>query len=292
MGWSGDVLSNSATISRVLSDDVSFTAHFERDSSALEYAIINEINYHSSDTFNPEDWIELHNPSNQALDISGWTLKDTIEEEGFIIPENTVIDSMGYWVFTEQIQPFRDLFRGVEKVTGNLGFSLNNAGETIWLYNKAGMLIDSVSYDDSSPWPVQADGNGPTLSLKHSQLDNSLGSSWQASNRYGTPGIANNLTFVSVEEPLETPGSYKLSQNYPNPFNPSTNIQFGLPEPSQVRLVIYNSLGQEVMELVNEQKLAGYYTVSFEASGLSSGVYLYRLTTPSFSQTKKMLLIK
>ncbi len=292
LGWSGDVLSDSATISRVLSDDVSFTAHFERDSSALEYAIINEINYHSSDTFNPEDWIELHNPSNQALNISGWALKDTKEEEGFIIPENTVIDSMGYWVFTEQIQPFRDLFRGVENVSGNLGFSLNNGGETIWLYNKEGLLIDSVSYDHSSPWPVQADGNGPTLSLKHSQLDNSLGSSWQASNRYGTPGIANNLTYVSVEEPLETPANYVLTQNYPNPFNPSTNIQFGLPEPSQVRLVIYNSLGQEIMELVNEQKLAGYYTVSFEASGLSSGVYLYRLTTPSFSQTKKMLLIK
>ena len=96
---------------------------------------------------------------------------------------------------------------------------------------------------------------------------------------------------TSTEDEL-LPQEYTLSQNYPNPFNPSTQIEYALPEATQVTLEVFNSVGQKVMELVNGQKSAGYHTATFDASGLSSGVYLYKLTTPSFTQTKKMLLIK
>lgn len=97
---------------------------------------------------------------------------------------------------------------------------------------------------------------------------------------------------VSTENESVLPQKYTLSQNYPNPFNPSTQIQYALPEATQVTLEVFNSLGQKVMELVNGQKSAGNHTATFDASGLSSGVYLYKLMTPSFTQTKKMLLIK
>tara|TARA_E500000178_G_C16989555_1_gene740119 strand:+ start:1272 stop:1622 length:351 start_codon:yes stop_codon:yes gene_type:complete len=94
------------------------------------------------------------------------------------------------------------------------------------------------------------------------------------------------------DEDTGLPAQFSLLQNYPNPFNPSMQIQYVLLEASLVTLEVLNSVGQKVTELVNTQKPAGHHTATFDASGLSSGVYLYKLTTPSFTQTKKMLLIK
>ena len=88
------------------------------------------------------------------------------------------------------------------------------------------------------------------------------------------------------------PERYVLSQNYPNPFNPTTVIRYQLPVDNSVKLVVYDVLGREVAVLVNEHKPAGSYSVQFNASGVASGVYLYRLTTGSFVQTRKMILVR
>jgi len=88
------------------------------------------------------------------------------------------------------------------------------------------------------------------------------------------------------------PDQFSLSQNYPNPFNPTTEIQFSLPQPSHVSLLIYNVLGQRVAVLADGSFSAGRYTVTWDASRHSSGVYFYRLQTEGFVETKKMLLVK
>jgi len=85
---------------------------------------------------------------------------------------------------------------------------------------------------------------------------------------------------------------YNLMQNYPNPFNPSTNIRFTIPEKSLVNLKIYDALGREVTELLNEEKDAGTYDIDFNAGSLSNGVYIYQLRTNDFTASRKMLLIK
>ncbi|UCE18122.1 MAG: T9SS type A sorting domain-containing protein, partial [Gemmatimonadota bacterium] len=88
------------------------------------------------------------------------------------------------------------------------------------------------------------------------------------------------------------PEEYILLENYPNPFNPETNIEFGLPEDSQVRLRVYNMLGQEVAVLVDDGLDAGYYTFSWDTAGLPSGVYFYRIEANDFTATRQMVLMK
>jgi len=90
----------------------------------------------------------------------------------------------------------------------------------------------------------------------------------------------------------KAPIQFYLYQNYPNPFNPTTNIDFSIPQKSKVTLSIYNTLGQIVSTLINEEKEAGIYQLKFNASTLSSGVYFYKISTGEFNQTKKLILLK
>ncbi len=101
-----------------------------------------------------------------------------------------------------------------------------------------------------------------------------------------------NFTPTAIDEDLTMPSVFSLEQNYPNPFNPSTVIKFNLPQAANVTLIIYDAIGNEIATLVNETKNAGVYEVEWDASGYSSGIYLYKLNSDQFVEVKKMLLIK
>ena len=96
----------------------------------------------------------------------------------------------------------------------------------------------------------------------------------------------------SLELIKTIPEEYSLEQNYPNPFNPSTEIKYSLKKDGFVTIKVYDVLGRVVSTLVNENKPAGYYTVNFDASGLSSGIYFYGITANGFTAVKKMILTK
>ncbi|MGE5431267.1 MAG: T9SS type A sorting domain-containing protein [Syntrophomonadaceae bacterium] len=104
--------------------------------------------------------------------------------------------------------------------------------------------------------------------------------------------FGNMTTDVKQVNTNQVPTVYNLAQNFPNPFNPATTIRYSVPKAGMVTLRIFNMLGQEVATLVQAQQNAGSYEVSFDASRLSSGIYLYNLTSGSFSSTKKMMLVK
>lgn len=120
-----------------------------------------------------------------------------------------------------------------------------------------------------------------TISINGTQFGNSKTVNYNDGSTIGISNISN-----------EVPAGYSLSQNYPNPFNPSTNLEFGISDLEFVSLKIFNTLGREVATLVNERLSAGTYKYSFDASGLTSGIYFYTLKAGKFTETKRMILVK
>jgi N-acetylneuraminic acid mutarotase len=118
----------------------------------------------------------------------------------------------------------------------------------------------------------------------------------------GSPDWSSGVSNVWEYDPLfgtgvekhtgEMPGGFVLEQNYPNPFNPSTTITYVLPQTARVSLRIYNAIGQEVATLVDQKKPTGIHTVQFNGSNLASGIYLYRLQTGDFTQTRKFTILR
>jgi hypothetical protein len=96
----------------------------------------------------------------------------------------------------------------------------------------------------------------------------------------------------AVLEEEGIPARFFVAQNYPNPFNPSTSIEYGLPKSAFVTIAVYNSLGQEISRLTNEQQVAGVHRISFNGSGLASGIYYFRISAGELSRTQQMVLIK
>ncbi len=159
-----------------------------------DYGImINEINYNSSDDFDSKDWIEVYNNSLDTIDISLWIIKDKDDDHIYTIPNNTTINPKGYLVFLSDISTFSARFPDVENYLGDLGFSLSGGGDAVRIYDNFEYLVDIVEYEDSAPWPLNADGNGATLELIHPLRDNSKSNSWNNSIGNGTPGIINSI---------------------------------------------------------------------------------------------------
>jgi enterochelin esterase family protein len=97
---------------------------------------------------------------------------------------------------------------------------------------------------------------------------------------------------VGVAGEDKIPTSFSLAQNYPNPFNPGTTIEYSLPQAENVKLIIYNLLGEQVDVLVNDYQMAGKYKLAFSANNLPSGIYFYNIVAGNFVESKKMMLIK
>lgn len=104
--------------------------------------------------------------------------------------------------------------------------------------------------------------------------------------------IPANLTELILIDENIVPDKFALSQNYPNPFNPVTTIKYQIPADGLVKIVLYNILGKEVMTVVNKYQAAGNYQINFDASNLSSGVYFYKMQSGTFSDMKRMMVVR
>ncbi|MFL2982894.1 MAG: lamin tail domain-containing protein [Candidatus Neomarinimicrobiota bacterium] len=154
--------------------------------------VINEINYNSSDSFNPDDWVEIYNNGDTTVDLSSWSIKDENDDHIFMIPLNTILLIDQYIVFCKDTLKLLSCFPDVNNYCGDLGFGFSGGSDIIRLFDSGGLLVDQVEYDDGNPWPSMADGSGPTLELKNPNLDNANWENWSASNGNGTPGRINS----------------------------------------------------------------------------------------------------
>lgn len=152
------------------------------------------------------------------------------------------------------------------------------------------------TFTDFGPYGINNKdvGNVKTFTLTNLIPNTSHFYRVRAYNSDGTGPNSNtvSVTLVGVKDDAMIPTEYKLEQNYPNPFNPSTVISWQSPVGSHTTLKVYDMLGREVATLVNEFKQAGSYVETLRAASLTSGVYFYRLTSGSFTQTKKFVLMK
>lgn len=293
-GWTGEISESEAEIEVNLNGNISITALFEKDENSSGQVVINEINYNSAGHHDSEDWVELYNDSDTAIDISNWIFKDSDDAHEFIFPEGITLERYGFAVICRDTSDFKRYFPDVKIVSAELDFSLSNGGELVRLFNAAGQIVDSLTFDDEAPWPVEADGTGATLALKNPGEDNSLAYNWAASTGYGSPGAANNdLMAVENTKTIPRPVSFRLAQNYPNPFNPVTTISFQLPKRDWVSLKIYDITGREVASLIDGFIESGSHRMNWQASEkVASGVYIYRLQAGKFVEERKMLLLR
>lgn len=160
--------------------------------------------------------------------------------------------------------------------------------------NNYGFEVQRSAQPDK--WDVLGfvEGNGNSNSPKeYNFIDNEVNSAGTYS--YRLKQIDNDGTYefsITIEVDFASPKSFELNQNYPNPFNPTTTISFTLPQSGNVTLKVFNPLGEEVVTLTDEFLEAGIYTFNFNGEGLTSGMYIYQLSTSEKTQARKMLLMK
>ena len=244
---------------------------FQSKSTSL---VINELMADNENTIQDpsgenDDWLEIYNAGTETVDLSGYYLTDNPQ-------------SLDKWAFPAMsIAPGEFLLIWAdedEKQAGlHTNFKLDKDGEYLAItknVNGVPAIIDSVFFGTQSEdisYGRETDG----------------GLNWQKMSP--TPGYSNNSTKIDDENLLL---EFSLSQNYPNPFNPVTMINYQLATTNNVRLDVFNMLGEKVSTLVSGNQHAGNYSVVWDASGLATGIYLYQLKVGHKSEMKKMLLVK
>lgn len=138
---------------------------------------------------------------------------------------------------------------------------------------------------------VESAGNSITL-MEYSFIDFTKHSSATVNYRLKIVDNDGSYSYSDVVEVYTGPMNYELAQNYPNPFNPSTKIVVRLPHTTNMKLVVYNMLGEAIRELANSEFDAGIYEFVFDAAGLASGIYVYRLESAGFTESRKMVLLR
>lgn len=193
-GWNGDTIEREgvhfASVSELATANV--TAQFEAAILPPEHAVvaITEIQYHPADQQPGGEWIEIWNSGATDLEISHWTVYDDQDDNHFKFPEGTSLSAGTRLVIAADPEAFATAYSDVQNVIGGFSFRLGNAGDAVRLVDAGGAIVEAVSYEDKSPWPTEADGEGFTLTRIMPVAVPGASTSWKASEEMGgTPGL-------------------------------------------------------------------------------------------------------
>lgn len=279
--WVGASLSTEQELTIDLESSITLTALFQ-ESDNEPNVVINEINYTSRDAYDTGDWIELYNPNNFTIDLSGWVITDKTISSGYTFEEGTFLTGNEYMILTRDKTKFELLHNDLETVLGDLPFGLSSSGDVIKLYSADSVLRDSVMYLIESPWPVVIEDSGHTIELKSFDLDNNIGENWKIYNDFGSPGAPNDD--ITIINDLVTP---VLFNRYPNPFTNTVHLDFDLDKTTLINAKLYDLNGVEVYKLYEDLLLPGTYSIEKNLDFLVPGVYVI-----SFSKGENIQKIK
>ncbi len=221
----------------------------------------------TSDFGGIDDWVEVYNRGSVAINLAGCFLSD---ERG----NNTK------WTFPENTQSILEPGAFLTIYEDVLGFSFSSEGDDVIMLTAADSTTGLDFFDFGPQFADRSEGRYPDGS-----------SHWVFFNT-PTKGASNTNPSAITDNQKTLPGKINLNANYPNPFNPTTNISFSLPASAHVRLTVFDVTGREVAKVLDDNCPAGFHNINFTADYLPGGLYFYQLTTPGFSETRKMLLIK
>ena len=260
-------------------DSLTYFSIFE-DSLSYTYARSDAI-IDQTDMITTGDGIGVVNPDNDSkfINVESIVTEATMEKVMDILNAEMIQDDSLQFTVVDN-----DEFKFVNYTSGtsyDLRLRLaSSAGEDLFEHSK-------IDIESNSTHQIVPDWND--LQNQPVQIYIDLGNDGTIDD---TLTIKNQITGIDDQGTLGIPEEYNLAQNYPNPFNPVTKIRYSLPQQSNVSLIVYNILGQEVITLVNEQQPAGNYEVSFDATNLTGGIYLYKIQAGDYSDVKKMILMK
>ncbi|MEJ2545139.1 MAG: lamin tail domain-containing protein, partial [Calditrichaceae bacterium] len=260
--------------------------------------VINEINYNSSGSFDSGDWIELYNRTKSELDLSGWVFMDETHKPSYVFKNSFIMPAESYLVLCRDTDKFNTQYPDVENYYSELDYGLSGSGESLSIYTNNGFLVDSLTYNDKLPWPIEADGNGSSLELVNPKIDNSQSANWKASIGHGTPGSINSNYMVKIDNTsLLFPEKFALLPNFPNPFNPETTIQYEIPVFSNVEIKIFDASGREVKTVTSGFVKPGIYKILWNGTNhagnkVSTGIYFITMQADNYFNVQKALLLK
>lgn len=255
---------------------------------------------HYSYVFGSHPWSPWHNSSIRLADIDGDGDNDILTTSGST-DEIVLIRNLGNYGFADEEILVREA-RGLvvmdyendgDQDIVTMNHRLETNGITVFLNDGSGNFTTRENcffpHANGFPWSMVAsdfDNDGRT------DIAISAVGFGSADSLFVLYNLGGGTVGIDEQETEEIPTTFSLSQNYPNPFNPTTTIKYSIPNAGLVTLTVFNILGEQIKTLINQEMPAGNHTVQFNASSLASGIYLYRIQSGSFIQTKKMLLLK